>query len=117
MKRCRIVISTEYSQEKKVSRVLADLDVSCQIVRNRRQITILPEAVNKATCLSAALKRFKLTDCDVVAVGNAENDIELLQGCGCGVAVKHAVPQLKKVALFVMPRGMGAGVVELIDHL
>lgn len=111
----RVIVSTKFAQAPAVANVLGDFE--WQIVRNRRQIMMLPRGVSKATGLRAALRRFGLTDCDVVAVGHAENDIALFKACGCGVAVGKAIPELKKLATLVTSRGNGAGVVELVDKL
>jgi len=84
IKRGRVIVSTERSQERAVTAVLADLDVGWRLVRNRRQVMVLPEGVSKATGLAAALKRLGLSPRQVVGVGDAENDIALLEFCGLG---------------------------------
>ena len=113
----RVIIATSLNQRRKVADVLSKLHIGWQIIPNRRQIMILPVGVNKATGLKAALKRFKLDYCDVIAVGDAENDLELFKACGCGVAVANAVAELKRKAKFVTDHAVGAGVVELIERM
>src|SRR5262249_51231940 len=54
---------------------------------------------------------------NVVAVGDAENDHALLDGCECGVAVGNGLQALKDRADLVTDAHDGAGVGELIAHL
>jgi len=111
----RVIVSTESPRECAVAEVLRDF--GWQVVLNRRNIMMLPQGINKATGLTVALRRLGLADRDVVAVGDAENDLALFKACGCGVAVANAIPELKKEATLVTSFGNGAGVVELIDKL
>lgn len=78
---------------------------------------ILPSGVNKATGLAVALDELGLSPQNVVAVGDAENDVAFLAACGCGVAVANALPSLKDQAHFVTRGDHGAGVSEVIDGL
>ena len=45
---------------------------------------VLPSGVNKATGLKKALKQMNLDAKNVVAVGDAENDLAFLAACGLG---------------------------------
>ena len=51
-----------------------------------------------------------------VAVGDAENDLVFLRGCGLAVAVANALPTVKDVADLVTARARGAGVAELVER-
>jgi len=113
----RVMLSTEKNQEKAVSAVLADLGLDWRVVHNRKDVMVLPAGVSKATGLADALKAMRLPARQVVGVGDAENDVALLEFCGLGVAVANAVPLLKGRAGRVTTRGAGAGVVELIEWL
>ena len=64
-----------------------------------------------------ALSERGLSPQNTVAVGDAENDYDLLKSCGCAIAVANALPMLKEAADFVTKGDRGAGVVELIDML
>jgi hydroxymethylpyrimidine pyrophosphatase-like HAD family hydrolase len=78
---------------------------------------IVPPGVNKANGLAAALKEFQIEPCDVVGIGDAENDSPLLSLCGLGVAVSNAVPKLKQKSDFITRARYGEGITELIDRL
>ncbi|MEO0853711.1 MAG: HAD hydrolase family protein, partial [Cyanobacteria bacterium J06648_11] len=56
------------------------------------------------------------SDC-VAGIGDAENDIHLLDVCAYKVAVANALPVLKARADFVTRAERGAGASECIDRL
>ena len=93
------------------------LVLELQVIFNKGAVMILPTGVNKATSLSAALKRMKIAPQHVVGVGDAENDHAFLQLCGVGVAVANALPTLKEHADLITRGARGQGVIELIDRI
>ena len=78
---------------------------------------ILPTGIDKAFGLKAALQELNLTPAQTVGVGDAENDLHLLEVCGFSAAVANALPAVKAKADWVAQGVRGAGVVELIDYL
>jgi hypothetical protein len=78
---------------------------------------VLPSGVNKASGLTRALERLKLSPHNVVGVGDAENDLGFLALCECGVAVANALEAVKKAAAWTTRGDHGAGVIEVIDAL
>ena len=61
-------------------------------------LEILPNGASKGNALRALLKEMNIDPQEVIAVGDAENDIEMLQVAGLGIAVGNATPPLKAVA-------------------
>lgn len=61
-------------------------------------LEILPLGVSKGTALAYLLEREGIDPAEVVAIGDAPNDRELLERSGTGVAVANAAPELKAVA-------------------
>lgn len=61
-------------------------------------LEILPLGVSKGAALSVLLEREGIHPEEVVAIGDAPNDRELLELAGTGVAVANAAPELKVVA-------------------
>lgn len=115
LKRGRVIIGTEISQTKRVLQALAETDIDWQMIRNRHELMLLPRGVDKASGLRKLLQRRGLKLSEVIAFGDAENDVPLMEVCGCGVAVANAVPVLKRCASVVTKRGFGSGVVEIIN--
>lgn len=61
-------------------------------------IDIMPAGVSKGTALRLLLDETGLTPSEVVAIGNAPNDIEMLRLAGFSVAVQDAHPAVLSVA-------------------
>lgn len=61
-------------------------------------LEILPLGVSKGAALSRLLEREGIAPGEVVAVGDALNDKEMLELAGLGLAVENAAPELKRVA-------------------
>ena len=59
---------------------------------------VLPNGINKASGLGAALEDLGLSAHNVVATGDAENDLAFMRTCGCAVAVGNALPAVKEAA-------------------
>jgi phosphoglycolate phosphatase (TIGR01487 family) len=113
----KVIVATLESSVSIVQNVIAEMNLSLEIILNKGSVMILPRGVHKAFGLTAALRQLQIDPKDVAAVGDAENDHPLLQMCGFGVAVANALPELKQRADWVTENGHGAGVRELIDRM
>ena len=113
----RSVVATWRPHECAVLEVLRDLGLDRQIIFNKDAVMVLPTGINKASGLAAALDQMKVSHHNVVAVGDAENDLPMLGWCECGVAVSNALESVKRKADFVTSGDHGAGVEELMRHL
>jgi hydroxymethylpyrimidine pyrophosphatase-like HAD family hydrolase len=84
---------------------------------NRGRVMVLPQAVGKSTGLRAALSTLRISVHNSVAIGDAENDHDLLDACEVGVAVAWGSTALLSVADEVI-RGTGPpAVAEYIREL
>ncbi len=61
-------------------------------------LDLAPEGVSKASGLDVVCERLGLTAADVLAVGDGNNDVEMLQWAGRGVAMGQSPDALKAVA-------------------
>ena len=82
------------------------LEVPYVLLFNRSRVMMLPQGVSKATGLRAALEMLRLSPRNTVAVGDAENDHELLRLAEIGAAVEWGSQALKAAADVVVA---GAG--------
>ena len=113
----QVIVATWEPHDQTVLEIIANLGLDWQVIRNKRAVMVLPNGINKATGLQHLLKQMALPPESVVGVGDAENDLDLLQLCGYGVAVANALPMVKAQADFVTHAERGAGVEELIGRL
>jgi phosphoglycolate phosphatase (TIGR01487 family) len=91
------------------------LGLDCQVVRNRDALMVLPAGVSKGTGLLAALTELGISPHNALAVGDAENDLALLEVAELGVAVANAVPSLRAHADIVLDEPDGAGIAALLS--
>jgi hydroxymethylpyrimidine pyrophosphatase-like HAD family hydrolase len=111
------IVATWQPNETAVLDVIRELGLELQIIFNKGAVMVLPPGVNKAAGLKAALDDLDLSPHNVVAVGDAENDLAFLNVCGCSAAVANALPSLKQSVDLVLEKERGAGVIELIDRI
>lgn len=111
----RSVIEADGSQASRILAVLQRLEVPVVLAFNRGRVMVLPQAVSKATGLREALTILRLSAHNAVAIGDAENDHELLRVCEVGVAVAWGSDALKRAADYVLP-GDGPPAVATYIH-
>jgi Cof subfamily protein (haloacid dehalogenase superfamily) len=79
-------------------------------------LEILPPGASKGAALRVLLKNMQLPAAQVMAIGDAENDIEMLQVAGLGVAMGNAEQKLKDVAKEIVASHDEDGVAEAIER-
>ena len=77
--------------------------------------TIVRQEVNKAEGLKVLCERFHILPEEVVSFGDEDNDFELIQFSGCGVAMGNAIEALKAQANDVTETNEEDGVAEWIE--
>jgi hydroxymethylpyrimidine pyrophosphatase-like HAD family hydrolase len=113
----KVVLATWEPHEGTVIEAIKTSGSELQVIFNKGAVMILPSGINKATGLQALLRHLHLSMHNTVAIGDAENDLSLLQAAECAVAVANALPSVKAQADWVTSQPQGAGVTELIDRL
>jgi hydroxymethylpyrimidine pyrophosphatase-like HAD family hydrolase len=83
--------------------ILQRLELPLVLAFNRSRVMVLPQAISKATGLREALAILRLSPHNALAIGDAENDHELLHLCEVGVAVAWGSEVLKAAADYVLP--------------
>jgi len=106
----RAMCATLEECDTEVLDALHRLGLDWRVIYNKDSIMVLPPGVDKASGLLTALDDIGETPAATVAVGDAENDIDLLRASGLGVAVANALDSLKEQADLVLDRANGEGV-------
>jgi hydroxymethylpyrimidine pyrophosphatase-like HAD family hydrolase len=112
-----VVIEAEASAAPTVLEVIRHFEEPLSLLFNRSRMMILPQAISKATGCLAVLDALRLSPHNVLAIGDAENDHELLRTAEVGVAVEWGSPTLKAVADEILPGESPAAVAQYIDAL
>ena len=64
-------------------------------------LEIMPKGIHKAYGLEKLSQLLGIASCDVMAIGDEENDLTMIEWAGFGVAMKNAIPKLKALAQVV----------------
>lgn len=113
----RVIVATWEPYQTIALEAIQATGIEHQVIFNKGAVMILPPGINKAKGLHEALKELGISEHNVVAIGDAENDNAMLQAAECAVAVDNALPQVKAMADWTTSQHHGWGVSELIDAL
>ena len=78
-------------------------------------IDILQSGIHKAWGLQELLKRWDIKAEEIMAFGDSENDVEMLQLAGIAYAMENADDKAKAVATDFAPSNSQAGVYEVLE--
>ena len=79
-------------------------------------VELLPPGASKGAALRALLRDLGIDPQHVLAIGDGENDVEMIQMVGVGVAVGNAEPHLKAAANHVVATNDADGVAEAVER-
>jgi len=112
-----VIVATWRPHETAALEVIRDLGLELQLIFNKGSVMVLPAGINKKSGLHAALRDLGLSEHNVIAIGDAENDHAFLSACELSVAVANALPAVKQTADFTTRGDHGDGVAELIGMI
>lgn len=108
------VLEADASSAPRILRTVQKLELPLVLVFNRSRVMLLPQGISKATGLRAALDNLRLSLHNCIAIGDAENDFQLLEAAEIGVAVAWGSKSLFEIADEVLP---GTGPVAVADYI
>jgi len=104
------IVEADASAAAAVLATIQELQLPLAILFNRGRLMVLPQAISKGTGLGNALRVLRLSLHNVIAIGDAENDHDLLAQCELAVAVSWGSTRLQAEADEVV-NGDGPGAV------
>lgn len=110
----RVVVGTARADEPSVRAALGATGVALNVVYNRAAMMLLPVGIDKGSGARHAIRALGLSFHDVLAMGDAENDLALLEACGWAGCPDNAVAELKERADWVFPGANGEAVARAI---
>ncbi len=108
------LIEAEASAAPRILNAIRELELPIVLVFNRSRVMAMARGISKATGLRAALETLRKSPRNAVAVGDAENDHELLRLAEVGAAVEWGSPSLRAAADMVID---GAGPAAVADFV
>lgn len=97
--------------------VIRSLELPLVLAFNKGRVMTLPQGVSKATGLRAALDTLRLSPRNTLAIGDAENDHELLRIAEIGAAVSWGSPSLRRAADVTLTGDDSSAVASYIREL
>ncbi len=79
-------------------------------------LEFLNKEANKGTGLAKLAKHLNIVPGEIMAFGDAGNDMHMIEYAGLGVAMDNAISQLKQIAQFVAPSNNKDGVATTLQQ-
>jgi Cof subfamily protein (haloacid dehalogenase superfamily) len=99
------------------NRVAPDMAGRATLVQAVREVLeVIPPGASKGEGVRIALEHLGISPAETLAAGDGENDIEMVQLAGIGVAVANAYHRLRDVADHVVASNDADGVGEAIER-
>ena len=88
------------------------------VVRSQKYLVeVLKKGVNKAYGLEQLARELNIEPSEIVAIGDAANDIEMLEYAGLAIAMGNASEEVKSISDIVTDTNENNGVIKAIDKL
>jgi hydroxymethylpyrimidine pyrophosphatase-like HAD family hydrolase len=97
------VVELDAQAAPQVLGIIRELELPLVLLFNRGRLMVLPQGASKGGGLREALATLRLSAHNAIAIGDAENDHDLLAACEIGVAVQWGSQLLQKAADEVLP--------------
>lgn len=111
------LVDAAASDAPRLLEVIRALELPLVLIFNRSRVMTSPQGVSKATGLHAALETLRLSPRNALAIGDAENDHELLRLAEVGVAVEWGSLALRAAADVVLSGEGPPAVAEYVRTL
>ncbi|SFB16748.1 MULTISPECIES: Cof-type HAD-IIB family hydrolase [unclassified Bacillus (in: firmicutes)] len=79
-------------------------------------LNVLQEEISKSLAIIKVLQYFNIDKSEAIAFGDGENDIDMLELVGLGIAMGNGNEKLKKVADFVTKKSSEDGIEFALQH-
>lgn len=110
----RCVVEADAGDAAQILSVIRALELPLVPIFNRGRVMAVPPGVCKSAGLREVLRAFRLSPHNTLAIGDAENDHDLLQACEYGAAVEWGGRGLKEAADGLVP---GTGPADVAPYL
>ncbi len=78
-------------------------------------LEVMPKGVDKGASIQRLAKKLNIKQGEVIAVGNAHNDLSMVEFAGLGIWVDNVNPELRDKADYIVASNNDDGVAEVVD--
>ncbi len=101
------------TMENKLKNERNDLSVS---ISKPFFLEVMPKGIDKAASIDHLAKQLGIDPGEIIAVGNAGNDLTMIQYAGLGVWVDNVTPELRPLADAIVASNNEHGVAEVVER-
>jgi hypothetical protein len=112
-----VIVGTWEQHAHTLVKLIRQFGIDGQLIFNRAALMLLPSGINKAVGVRRALDELKRSERNLIAFGDAENDIPMLSSAEVGIAARDSVPAIAALADDAIAQPGGAGVALYIRGL
>jgi Cof subfamily protein (haloacid dehalogenase superfamily) len=105
------------AMQRKVLEQVGQLTGLCIKEADPWRVHVTKEGVHKKNALDILAEQLQISLEDVVAFGNADNDLEMITGVGTGIAVANATASIRRNAQFITASNDDSGVAKEIMRI
>lgn len=105
-----VIVGTWEQHATKLLELIRRFGVDGQLIYNRGALMLLPSGIDKAVGVRRTLEELARSERNMIAFGDAENDIPMLMNAEVGVAARGSIPAVLALADDVVSQPGGAGV-------
>lgn len=105
-----------FGHEEEAKRVLREMPHCKMTWWNTMGTDIIAKEGGKAVGMRRLLSRYRISPEEIIAFGDGENDVEMLEFAGIGVAMGNAEPFVKTCADYVTDGAEDGGILNALRH-
>eukprot|EP01136_Pigoraptor_vietnamica_P023671 Opistho-1_new@76018 len=79
-------------------------------------LEVMQKGIDKAASLARLAERLNIHPAEIIAVGNANNDLTMIEYAGLGVWVDNVTPEIRQKADVIVASNNNDGVAEVIER-
>lgn len=101
---------------KKVERILKEERQDLSVATSKPFfLEVMPQGIDKAASIDVLAQKLGIDQSQIIAVGNAGNDLSMIEYAGLGVWVDNVTPELRDRADYIVSSNMNDGVAEVVE--
>ncbi len=113
-----VCISSESQINKLKNEIAIQLNHNFEMTSSEStRIEFVPKGKTKVDSIKKLLSVLNINSEEVIAIGDGENDVEMIEYAGCGIAMGNSKDNVKKVANLITDTNDNDGVGKILENL
>lgn len=114
----KVVLYVKDKERDKEERVRDIIKNHAAVFRSHKSfLDIVHHSTNKYRAIEELMQQYKIHPKEVIAIGDSENDVEMIKNVGLGVAMPNGSEEAKKAAKYIAPKTNNEdGVADILER-